>query len=135
MRLLVVLSLLLAVSLAFLQENPLESKNKYTFSLVNGLNRNATKIKFGELSLENALSVVHGFNFHNTRILNPKFSLATGLGFGFLSINIKVRSFENYVGTDVFGSGFYGRPYINPFFRLKASSAYHQKIIDKIELK
>jgi len=135
MRFLDVLSLLFVVSSAFSQENLLESKNQYTFSLVNGLNRNATKVEFGELSPENALSVVHGFNFHYTRILNPKFSLATGLGFGFLPINIKVKSFENYLGTDVFGRGFYGRAYFNPFFRLEASGAYHQKINDKIELK
>ena len=135
MRFLVVLSLLFTVKSAFSQENLLESKNQYTFSLVNGLNRNATKVDNGELSPENALSVVHGFNFHYTRILNPKFSVATGLGFGFLPINIKVKSFENYVGTDVFGSGFYGRAYFNPFFRLEASGAYHQKINDKIELK
>ncbi len=127
MRILIALSFLIAYRTSFLQENLLESKNQYTFSLVNGLNRNATKVDFGELSPENALSVVHGFNFHYTRILNPKFSFATGLGFGFLPVNIKVKSFENYLGTDVFGSGFYGRSYFNPLFRLEALGAYHHK--------
>ena len=135
MRILIALSFLIAYRTSFLQENLLESKNQYTFSLVNGLNRNATKVDFGELSPENALSVVHGFNFHYTRILNPKFSFATGLGFGFLPVNIKVKSFENYLGTDVFGSGFYGRSYFNPLFRLEALGAYHQKINEKVELK
>jgi len=135
MRFLVVLSLLFVVSSSISQENPIESKNQYTFSLVNGLNRNATKVEFGELSPENALSVVHGFNFHYTRILNPKFSAATGLGFGFLPINIKVKSFENYVGTEVFDNGFYSNVHFNVFSRLELLSSYHQKINDKVEFK
>jgi hypothetical protein len=102
---------------------------------VNGLNRNATKVEFGELSPENALSVVHGFNFHYTRILNPKFSVATGLGFGFLPINIKVKSIEDYEEANNFGSGFYSRAFFNPFFRFEASGSYHQKINNNIDLK
>lgn len=135
MRFLSVFVLLLVVQFTFSQENQASSKNQYSFSLVNGLNRNATKIEVGEHSPENALSVVHGFNFQYTRILKPTFSLATGLGFGFLPTNIKVKSFENYLGTDVFQSGFYSRSYFRPFFRLEVLASYHQKISDKIELK
>jgi hypothetical protein len=109
MRFLIVVCLLFAVKSTFSQENILESKNQYTFSLVNGFNRNATKVEFGELSPENALSVIHGFNFHYSQILNPKFSLATGLGFGFLPINIKVKNSEENLGTDVFPNGYFSR--------------------------
>ena len=119
----------------FSQENLVESKNQYSFSLVNGLNRNATKVEFGELSPENVLSVVHGFNFHYTRILNPKFSVATGLGFGFLPTNIKVKSFEDFDGTDVFDNGFYANAHFSPFSRLELLGAYHQEINDKITMK
>ena len=135
MRFLVVLSLLFAVKSAFSQENLFESKNQYTFSLVNGLNRNATKVEFGEQSPENALSVVHGFNFHYTRILNPKFSVATGLGFGFLPTNIKVKSFEDFDGTDVFDNGFYSNASFKIFSRFELLGSYHQKINEKLELK
>jgi hypothetical protein len=135
MRYLIVLSFLIVLRSFFSQENLLESKNQYTFSLVNGLNRNATKVEFGELSPENALSVVHGFNFYYTRILQPKFSMSTGLGFGFLPTNIKVKSFEDFDGTDVFDNGFYANVHFSPFSRLELLGAYHQEINDKIELK
>jgi len=135
MRFLIILICLFSCQYIFSQENLLESKNQYTFSLVNGFNRNATKVEFGELSPENTLSIVHGFNFHYTRILNSKFSLATGLGFGFLPVNIKVNSFENYEGTDLFNRGFYSSASFHNFSRLEILGAFHQKINDKIELK
>ena len=135
MRILIALSFLIVFRSSFSQENLLESKNQYTFSLVNGLNRNATKVEFGELSPENALSVVHGFNFHYTRILNPKFSLATGLGFGFLPVNIKVKNFEDFDGTGVFDNGFYANAYFKLFSRFEMLGSYHQKINEKLELK
>jgi uncharacterized protein YggU (UPF0235/DUF167 family) len=117
------------------QINKLASKNYLTFSLVNGINKNSTEIVNGENRPVNAVSVVHGFNFHYTRILNPKFSLATGLGFGFLPINLKVKSFEDYEGTDVFQQGYYSRVNFKGFSRLELLASYHQKINDKYELK
>lgn len=135
MRISFLVTFFFVIHLFFSQENGLESKNHYTFSLVNGINRNSTKVEFGELSPENATSLVHGFNFQYTRIFHPKFSVATGIGFGFLPININVDSYENYPGTDNYFGGWYSRWSFKPFSRLEFSGAYHQQINDKIELK
>lgn len=124
MRYLIVLCFLLLLDHVFSQENLLESKNQYTFSLVSGLNRNATKVEFGEKSPENALGVVPGFNFHYTRILSPKFSLATGLGFGFLPINLKLNYGELNSRVNFHG-----------FSKYELLGSYHLKLNDTIELK
>jgi len=120
---------------SFSQINAPEIKNLYTFSLVNGINRNNTRIDFGEKSPENSFAITKGLNFHYTRILQPKFSLSAGLGFGFLPININVNSFDTYVGTDVFRGNYFSRFNYKAFARLEVLASYHQKLTDKLELK
>jgi hypothetical protein len=136
MRIFIIVILCCVVKIDFwAQTGHLISKNYYSFSLVNGLNRNTTKVENGEKSPENALGIAHGLNFHYTRVFNPKFSLAAGLGFGFLPINLKVKSFEDFEGTDVFQRGYYSRVNFKGFSRLELLASYHQKINDKFELK
>jgi hypothetical protein len=136
MRIFIIIILCCVLKIDFwAQTDHLISKNYYSFSLVSGLNSNTTKVENGEKSPENALSVAHGLNFHYTRIFNPKFSLAAGLGFGFLPINLKVKSFEDFEGTDVFQRGYYSRVNFKGFSRLELLASYHQKINDKFELK
>jgi hypothetical protein len=76
------------------------SKNQFTFSLSNGLNASSSKLVIGERTPEKAYGIAHGFNFHYSRILSSSFSLSGGFGLGFLPINMKVKSFENYIGNE-----------------------------------
>jgi hypothetical protein len=110
-----------------------KSKNNFTFSLINGLNASSSKLIIGDKSPERVYGIAHGLNFHYTRILNSKFSISGGFGLGFLPINMKVRSFDSFQGTENWG--YFSRINYKAFTKYELLASYHKTLNEKYGLK
>ncbi len=134
MKILLLSFTLISSEILFSQLNDSIVKNLYTFSLVNGINRNATESQVGDKTPENSFGISHGFNFQYSRILHPKFSISGTVGFGFLPLNVKVTNYDTYDGIKSSGFSYFSRIHYTTFSRIELSASYHQKLNNKYEL-
>lgn len=115
------------------QNTEIKSQNNYTLSLVNGINSSSSKTIIGNKSPEKAYGIAHGLNFHYSRILNSNFSISGGFGLGFLPINMKVRSFDTFQGTENWG--YFSRINYKAFTKYELLASYHKSLTEKYGLK
>jgi hypothetical protein len=110
-----------------------ESKNYYSFSIVNGINKTSSKLVLGDRTPEDVYGISHGFNFHYTRLLSSKFSLSAGVGLGFLPLKIKVSNLTNSQGIE--NLEYTSRFSYKVFTKYELLGSYHKVLNDKFSLK
>jgi len=135
MRSFIFIGLMLTMGKVVGQEAQPNIKNLYTFSLVNGFNRNSSESLTGDKRPGNAFAMSHGLNFHYTRILYPLFDLSAGFGFGLFPINFKPAENEEYDITSNFFGNYFWRVSYTGFTRYELMASYRKKISDKYALR
>ena len=106
-----------------------EIKNLYSFSLVNAATRSKSEQTFGDKQLENSTGLAHGFNFHYTRVLNPSFDVAAGVGFGVFPVSFRLTEGDDPIYAGPLRS-YFGNLYYKGFSRVELLTSYRKQLTE-----